>query len=1338
KRDTVQCFSCGGCLANWQENDDPWKEHAKWFPECEFLQSMKTPEEIKEYINLYNGFEGFTRILRREFTLLADTTVTLLTPPAAVCLDLRISGARPLCQNQPGCGAANLDIFEDENVRLESFKTWPPNTNIDPASLAKCGFFYAGKKDAVSCYTCGICIHSFQPGEDAMTEHLKHSSDCAFLRRMLEIKCENSSHIDSQHVQLVDQIKFKLDLSWPPWERARISHGSWEESLVILYDGPKFTSSSLRRIHRYERRRCVPRWNAVAPRTSCGSSHPQFRVPVKRRIGSKKPSHIGKLCQNSKLSACETESDAWSSPDQDVDWKELHSIESCLKIHNVHWTDKTRELRQQLIDVYNDSTFSKMSPFPGFSHISVDLRSLFADICILLKDIRNRPLRQLTLPEVLSELRDITIIEGEAGSGRTALLKKIAILWASGKCPILNRFSLVFYISVSSAERQQSLCDIICQQLMGSAALLTEESLGEMIQQLNDKVLLLLDDYGLADSASEAVEELLKNRWNRMTLAVAVSTSASCKVRQYAKNILSIQDFPLFSSLYIFKQLFSHNKIFLESFSLHLMQSTTLKAALKTPLFAFALCVFWVQNSAKNMSVDFSICMTYLMHKILKYGTEKEKLEAAVLSCGQLALEGIFQARFEFTQQYLVEAGVKSDDALRFGLLSRFTSQRLKPIFKFFHPSFQEYLAGRKMNELLQLEDVAKNEKGLSYLQKINTFSSVNGRYYSFLKNACMHSPKTATLIISHIFSLMSNPKAFAHEGGTNLHPPILEMSSIDSILSIINPKHSHHSVVRMLLEFSINIANESTFLAHCAPIILQFLKDKDIIIWAKPDIWLIKFLHKYPEGLMLIKSLEVHVPNTMKNTIPEFWNSEEFKSLWPVPTIDEDYSKAFQLTSDIQQNILDLKYIKRLKVPDLSKLGFDPDHHKISVLRIKAHSCTVENENVLGNLMVFCSLANRIELDLLNCTGFLNIIWPIIDLYKASIMKLSLKTSAFSREEQELITDMTSLEILQINDMPPPEYILSNIHHFKEMKELEVECPPGDWEIIGLLPDEFKSLKKIEKLVFKNMDMETQCDQLAKMIEHFPDLISFTIECKYCPGFEKVITSLCQNTKMETLRVNRPMIDKEIIHLASVLPSLKNLKILEIENQYSLKVESSEIFAQSLASLEKLEELTFPGGIAARKTLPCFIQQLQHMPNLRKLYINRRLLMDSSLLELAKVCAGGYLKNLQVLDLNNNMDITQSGYRDFLNVLDNVPKLQHFGISRPISVQFKTEPITLIALLRCVSKLHHLKELDIFGWLLDEKDMELINEMKLKHPNGNNLIVFWQTTLPFLPIIET
>jgi len=30
--DNVKCFFCDGGLRNWEPGDDPWEEHAKWFP----------------------------------------------------------------------------------------------------------------------------------------------------------------------------------------------------------------------------------------------------------------------------------------------------------------------------------------------------------------------------------------------------------------------------------------------------------------------------------------------------------------------------------------------------------------------------------------------------------------------------------------------------------------------------------------------------------------------------------------------------------------------------------------------------------------------------------------------------------------------------------------------------------------------------------------------------------------------------------------------------------------------------------------------------------------------------------------------------------------------------------------------------------------------------------------------------------------------------------------------------------------------------------------------------------------------------------------------------------
>ena len=31
-QDTVQCWYCNGVLHNWDADDKPWTEHAKWFP----------------------------------------------------------------------------------------------------------------------------------------------------------------------------------------------------------------------------------------------------------------------------------------------------------------------------------------------------------------------------------------------------------------------------------------------------------------------------------------------------------------------------------------------------------------------------------------------------------------------------------------------------------------------------------------------------------------------------------------------------------------------------------------------------------------------------------------------------------------------------------------------------------------------------------------------------------------------------------------------------------------------------------------------------------------------------------------------------------------------------------------------------------------------------------------------------------------------------------------------------------------------------------------------------------------------------------------------------------
>ncbi|KAK3584079.1 hypothetical protein CHS0354_012546 [Potamilus streckersoni] len=45
--DVVRCFACDGGLKNWEPEDDPWIEHARWFSSCDYVLHVKGEEFIQ-------------------------------------------------------------------------------------------------------------------------------------------------------------------------------------------------------------------------------------------------------------------------------------------------------------------------------------------------------------------------------------------------------------------------------------------------------------------------------------------------------------------------------------------------------------------------------------------------------------------------------------------------------------------------------------------------------------------------------------------------------------------------------------------------------------------------------------------------------------------------------------------------------------------------------------------------------------------------------------------------------------------------------------------------------------------------------------------------------------------------------------------------------------------------------------------------------------------------------------------------------------------------------------------------------------------------------------------
>lgn len=49
--DHVRCFHCGNGLRNWETEDLPWNEHARWYPDCTFVRLTKGQEFIDKVRN---------------------------------------------------------------------------------------------------------------------------------------------------------------------------------------------------------------------------------------------------------------------------------------------------------------------------------------------------------------------------------------------------------------------------------------------------------------------------------------------------------------------------------------------------------------------------------------------------------------------------------------------------------------------------------------------------------------------------------------------------------------------------------------------------------------------------------------------------------------------------------------------------------------------------------------------------------------------------------------------------------------------------------------------------------------------------------------------------------------------------------------------------------------------------------------------------------------------------------------------------------------------------------------------------------------------------------------
>ncbi|XP_039614257.1 LOW QUALITY PROTEIN: baculoviral IAP repeat-containing protein 1-like [Polypterus senegalus] len=1210
--DAVQCFCCGGCLAYWEEGDDPWKEHARWFPECKYLQARITQEEAEQFIKDY---DGFYKVLAKHYS--SDDWME--------------------CQVEDTTEVEGIvtSIFIAEDCRLDSLKVWPGLGKGSPTALAKCGFFYSGKGEAVKCIQCGVTITDWEPETTSKDLRRKHSESCPFY----------------------------TDTSLEGGNMERSSTAACKGEEMCLQDRPARSLED-------------PPVNAAENRTED------------------------------------------------------------------KWLQEAKRLQSELRELYNSAAFRKIFPFPDSPNVSPDLKHVFASLPLVKKNLRNQPVQKVGVPVLLKNLSSITVIEGEAGSGKSALLRRIAILWASGNCPALRRFKLVFHLSLNTSQKDQSLSAMISEQLCPDRMDVSEQFVEETVRKLNNQVLFLLDDCGTMDAIPQCVEQLmLGNHINNTSIVIGIQTHRSAKVRQCASTVLEIGQFPGYSTFFILKKLFSHDLQLVEQFFVKSGLSKTLQEILKTPLFALVICALWIQTPKPD--VDESEVFWEYLHLSLK------KHSSNLTALGDLALDGIFSSRYEFSREDLTDSGVDENEVLHFGLLSKFTANLLKPVYRFFHCHFQEFVAARRLAEMLQSDSAESQKKGRDYLKQIDTYLQVMCNYKYFLDYACISSPVAATEIVSHVVSYA------AHKGFYNSN--CVSNKNVEHYLNLfvteqffkatLSMGHGEDALFESLLSYVLNIAYGSQCVSSCTPHILKLFTGKSLkLSESSCENNFSKFTEEHPEVLSLLQDLEITLSGNKKPKLPDFYKLEKLLENQAKPAaVEEDFAPVYQpLDSFIEKAEANMsiinKYgttIKRF-LPD-SMVGVfvkAANKYTLPVLRLIINDCEKIQEEDLRNLIAILAVTEQVDVSVIGSEGFLENIQSAVDKRSKIFRKITIRNSPLTRKEEELLTAMSALEALDLNFTSIPEYLISNLDKLTCLKEIHLSTLAGT-NIFEKMPDGVRNLP-IEKLIIQGADLTKEHNKLAFLIRHFPRLKVFHLQCNGCPGFPSIITSLthCEELENVSFKGFTPTAE-DISAFATSLKKFTKLRILTVPTQETMvDKEAAHSFALALGYLKNLEELKFPSSPGMKAAISTAIDQFRYLPHLKVLSMSY-CLEDSSLLQLAKATKEGHLEALQKLELPVNNDITDSGWRNFFLTLDRMPHLAELSVSRMYTHNLKPSASTVRAFVQCVSRLPSLLNMVMFGWLLDAEDLNLFDAMKKEHPQSKCLNILWKWVLPFQPVIK-
>ncbi|XP_064478350.1 baculoviral IAP repeat-containing protein 2-like [Ornithodoros turicata] len=207
KNDETVCFYCGGTLSHWESFDDPYKEHARWHPSCDYIHTvMQRRDSDSGFFSMTGGSQPETdsgivhesAVATNVHGTVSETSgrsIAVADDASQVTRLADVWGSNRSYQEEGLTMRNNAYTvlpskpthpqFAKLDRRVMSFESYPRHAKGNKEKMAKAGLFYTGAEDRTACFQCGNTLCSWGEEDDPLLEHARWYPNCPYVILML-------------------------------------------------------------------------------------------------------------------------------------------------------------------------------------------------------------------------------------------------------------------------------------------------------------------------------------------------------------------------------------------------------------------------------------------------------------------------------------------------------------------------------------------------------------------------------------------------------------------------------------------------------------------------------------------------------------------------------------------------------------------------------------------------------------------------------------------------------------------------------------------------------------------------------------------------------------------------------------------------------------------------------------------------------------------------------------------------------------------------------------------------------------------------------------------------